>query len=250
MKIIADLHTHTIASGHAYSTIMENAAQASKNGLEFLGTADHAPGMADAPHMSHFINMKVWPRELFGVYLLRGIEANIVDTTGNIGLPDNLSERLDYAVASLHEGLFPSQLGIAANTDAAVNAMSHPKVCIIGHPDDSRFPLDYDLLAHAANQHEVALELNNSSLSPVSFRKNSLENATQMLQACIRNDTHIILSSDSHIATDIGRFDRVLSLLKHTRFPENLVINSSTKNFESFMRKYLKRAMNPKVMAD
>ena len=32
MKIIADTHTHTVASGHAYSTITENARAARERG--------------------------------------------------------------------------------------------------------------------------------------------------------------------------------------------------------------------------
>ncbi len=34
MKILVDTHTHTIASDHAYSTILENAAAAARAGLE------------------------------------------------------------------------------------------------------------------------------------------------------------------------------------------------------------------------
>ena len=30
MKLVADFHVHTIASGHAYSTVLENARAASQ----------------------------------------------------------------------------------------------------------------------------------------------------------------------------------------------------------------------------
>lgn len=33
--------------------------------------------MEDAPHHWHFINMRIWPRVVDGVGILRGIEANI-----------------------------------------------------------------------------------------------------------------------------------------------------------------------------
>ncbi len=32
MKIVVDSHTHTLASGHAYSTIIENAKAAKQKG--------------------------------------------------------------------------------------------------------------------------------------------------------------------------------------------------------------------------
>ena len=45
MKILADTHTHTIASGHAYSTVDENARWAAEQGLRLLALTDHAPAM-------------------------------------------------------------------------------------------------------------------------------------------------------------------------------------------------------------
>ena len=40
-SILTDLHTHTIYSGHAFSTISENAAEAARKGLEAIGMTDH-----------------------------------------------------------------------------------------------------------------------------------------------------------------------------------------------------------------
>ena len=37
MQPLFDLHTHTIASGHAYSTLKENIEEAAKIGLKALG---------------------------------------------------------------------------------------------------------------------------------------------------------------------------------------------------------------------
>ena len=36
MRILVDTHTHTIASDHAYSTILENVAAAARAGLDFI----------------------------------------------------------------------------------------------------------------------------------------------------------------------------------------------------------------------
>ena len=44
-KIIADIHTHTIASGHAYGTIREMAQAAASKKLKILGLTEHAPGI-------------------------------------------------------------------------------------------------------------------------------------------------------------------------------------------------------------
>ena len=45
MLDILDIHTHTIASGHAYNTIYEMAQSASRKGLALLGISDHGPAM-------------------------------------------------------------------------------------------------------------------------------------------------------------------------------------------------------------
>ncbi len=42
---VMDLHTHTVASGHAYCTLREMARAASDKGLELLGITEHAPKM-------------------------------------------------------------------------------------------------------------------------------------------------------------------------------------------------------------
>ena len=236
MDFIADLHTHTVASGHAYSTLLENAAYAAKAHLLVLGISDHAPGMADSANNTYFFNVKVWPRELFGIQILRGAEVNILNRAGALDLPDDALEGLDYVIASFHSGIFPAGLGEKANTDALITALAHPKVCVIGHPDDGRFPIDYNLLAKAASRYNKALELNESSLSPVSSRVDAEKNAVSMLEACKRESARVIVSSDSHIAMSIGFFNRAKYLLEKCGFPASLVVNSSALKLNDFFR--------------
>ena len=45
MRFEADTHSHTLASGHAYSTIKEMAAAAEAKGLKALALTEHAPKM-------------------------------------------------------------------------------------------------------------------------------------------------------------------------------------------------------------
>jgi len=237
MEFIADLHTHTIASKHAYSTLLENATYAAKAHLLVLGISDHAPGMPETTVKSYFFNAKVWPRELFGIHILRGAEVNILDQYGAIDLPNEVLAGLDYVIASLHAGIFPFGLGADVNTNALISSMAHPKVCVIGHPDDSRFPIDYNRLALAAKQNNKALELNESSLSPVSFRKDGEKNAIAMLEACKRESTWVIVNSDSHIALNIGFFNRAKYLLEKCGFPVSLVVNSSASRLNEFFKR-------------
>ena len=53
MKFIADTHTHTIASTHAYSTLLENIHQAAQVRLQCLAMTDHATAQPHSPHICH-----------------------------------------------------------------------------------------------------------------------------------------------------------------------------------------------------
>ena len=51
MKTLLDVHTHTVASGHAFSTLQEMAVAASEKGLKLLGITEHAPRFTSATYM-------------------------------------------------------------------------------------------------------------------------------------------------------------------------------------------------------
>ena len=56
MRLIADTHTHTLASNHAYSTVMENIVAAREQGLLYMAMTEHGPRMPDAPYIWHCVN--------------------------------------------------------------------------------------------------------------------------------------------------------------------------------------------------
>src|SRR5262245_59642052 len=104
MRIIADMHTHTVASGHAYSTVNELALAAARKGLQAIALTDHGPAIPGGPHLYHFGAMRFIPAVIEGVRILTGIEANILDTAGGLDLDDSYLQRLDFVMAGLHEG--------------------------------------------------------------------------------------------------------------------------------------------------
>ena len=226
MKDIMDLHTHTIASGHAYNTLYEMAQAAAAQKLELFGSTEHGPRMPGAAHEMYFINFKVIPSELFGVRTLMGCELNILDYEGHVDLLPYQLKKMDYAIASLHLPCFTAGT-VAQNTAALVGAMKNPYVKIIGHPDDSRFPIDPDTAAAAAKEHHVLLEVNNSSLNPRSSRKGASENYRALLERCVHYQTPIVIGSDAHMASDVGNHAAAHALLEEAQFPEELIVNTS-----------------------
>ena len=67
MKIELDVHTHTLASGHAFSTLQEMAQAAADKGLKLLGITDHAPSIPGSSDPIYFRNLYVVPKSTSSV---------------------------------------------------------------------------------------------------------------------------------------------------------------------------------------
>ena len=234
MSLILDAHTHTIASGHAYSTMSEMTDAAVKKGLLLLGITEHAPAMPGSCKNIYFHNLKVVPRQQEGIRLMLGVEANIMDYDGSLDLDEQTVTSVDYVIASLHPPCCAPG-SKAENTGTYIKAMKNPKVSIIGHPDDGRYPVDFDELVRAAKENHCLLEINNSSLNPKGFRQNARENIIKMLELCAKYNTAVIAGSDAHIKNDVGNFCYVSPLLEEMDFPKELVVNHSVESFLTYI---------------
>ena len=73
-NIELDVHTHTIASGHAYSSLSEMVAGAKEKDIKLLGIVEHDQGIPGTCAPIYFKNLDVIPREIEGIKLLLGIE--------------------------------------------------------------------------------------------------------------------------------------------------------------------------------
>ena len=157
-----DPHTHSVASGHmSKSTIADIAKKAASIGLSMIGITDHGPATMCAGKAAYFRNLAYAPKKRCGIEILYGVELNILDYNGTVDLPEDILNNLDYAIISMH--LPNIKPGTAEeNTFAYVNAMKHPKVKIVGHCEDAKYPVDYEAIAIAAKHYQIALEINNS----------------------------------------------------------------------------------------
>lgn len=237
MRDVVDLHTHTIASGHAYNTINEMVQAAKERGLEVYGITEHAPAMAGTCTAMYFMNLLALPRERMGMTVLYGVELNILDLDGHVDLPDRTLEEMDLAIASMHTPCFQGG-NKEENTRAYLKVMAHPYINIIGHPDDGRFPVDYRALAEGAKEHGVLLEMNNSSMAPGSFRDHAREHYLEMLEYCKQYETPIVVDSDAHVDLDVGNHTLALELLKEADFPEKLVANHQPGLLKNYLNYY------------
>ena len=229
-----DLHMHTVASTHAYSTLHDYIAAAKQNGIKLFAITDHGPDMADAPHAWHFINMHVWPRVVDGVGILRGIEANIKNSAGEIDCTGRMLETMDLVVAGFHEPVFAPH-DKATHTEAMIAAMASGNVHIISHPGNPKFPVDIPAIAEAAAKYQVALELNNSSFTH--SRPGSEPNCRAIAAAVKAAGGMLSFGSDSHTAFTLGNFEHCLRIAREVDFPEERVLNVTPRRLLDFLKR-------------
>jgi len=184
--------------------------------------------MPGGPHIYHIANQRVIPNKMYGVNILKGVEANIINEEGNIDIPEYILKKLDIVVASLHEVCI--DVGDRAyNTRTLTKAMENNYIDVIAHPGNPVFPIDIQEVVQKAKETNTLIEINNSSF--VSSRIGSLENCIEIAKACKEQKVKIVVGSDAHIAFDVGRFDKVMEILREVNMPEELIMNLSAERF-------------------
>jgi putative hydrolase len=236
MKFVADLHTHTIASGHAFSTVLEIAQAAAAKGLAMFAVTDHGPAMPGGPHAYHFSNLSSIPAVLHGVRILKGIEANVIDQEGTLDLDEYRLSKLDIVLAGLHTLCAPNS-SIEENTRMMIQAMRNQWVDAIVHPGNPEYPVDIEQIVQAAVEYDVALEINNSSLTHA--RQGSRPQCCNIALLARQYGAKLLAGSDSHFAYTVGDFGAAEALLADNGIVPDMVLNTST---ELVMRHLLRRS--------
>lgn len=232
MNIICDTHTHTIASGHAHSTVLENAAEAARMGHKFLVISDHAPKIPGAPTELYFRSMRnVLPESALGIYLIRGCEVNVLDGDGSLDLPGDTLDRLDLVIASMHTLTFPPA-DVETHTRAWLAVAKNPSVDIIGHAGDARFAFDHERVIPAFKEYGKVVEINAHSFK---VRQGSYENCRAIARLLKKYEVPVVVSTDAHFAPLIGKAEASLEALRDVDFPEELVLNADAARFANWV---------------
>ncbi|MDR0974642.1 MAG: PHP domain-containing protein [Ruminococcus sp.] len=230
MNFIADTHTHTVASTHAYSTVLENARVAADRGFHYLAITDHVPNDEDAPHIWHFHNMeRSIDRILLGVKMLFGAEASITGADGSLNI--NLSElaALDWVIASVH---FPVEGNPKDYTEIYEAVANNPWVDVIGHSAHPYYTYDYDKILPVFRDKNKLVEINETQIS----HKRRAQNYLELAKKCLQYEVPVIVNSDAHFCNRIGEFNGTVKILTEINFPEELIVNSSDDNFLRYLK--------------
>ena len=231
MKLIADLHTHTIASTHAYATVTEMVNEASKLGLFAIAITDHARTMPGAPGPFYFETLGILPEYLQGVRLLRGIEANICDYDGNIDVEASLQQQLDWIVASMHTITLDGKATVEKCTNAYLKLAENPNVNVIGHSGSDYFKYDYEKVIPAFAKNGKLVEINDSAFR---YGRDYVGNCVTIAKLCKKYGARICVDTDAHFTNTLGRANKTLEILEDIDFPEKLIVNTSVENLKAY----------------
>ncbi|MBR0473404.1 MAG: phosphatase [Erysipelotrichaceae bacterium] len=232
-KLVIDLHTHTIASGHAYGTVEENALAAKEKGLVGLGISDHAPGVDPCTDPLSFVTLCEVPRNIHGINIYYGVENNVTNE-GTMTLDESLLTKLDYCIVGIHGTCYQPK-SAEENTENLLKCMANPKTFFVSHPDDGYFPLDYERLVLGAKEYGVALEVNSSHIKNP-WRMGTLENIRIYVPLCMKYRVPIFVGSDAHEPSQVGEFSEAVAMLDEMGFDEDLIINNDEEKFRSFIK--------------
>lgn len=231
MKPFIDTHAHTIASGHwTTDTVTDLARAAAERGIKILAVTDHSPSIPGAATENYFLNLKYAEKNRFGVRILYGTEADVLDTNGRLGISDVALSSLDIIIASQHPVCFRPK-NAEENTAGLTAAVRTGKIDIIGHPDDEKYPLLAEELVRTCKEFGTAIEMNEASLTPGGYRGNAKARDSELLKLCAKADVFVAMGSDSHGAAHVGVFTYAEELIRETGFPRELVVNYSADRF-------------------
>lgn len=247
MNYKIDLHVHSNANVHAFSTIKENAEYAASIGMKVIAITNHGPALEDTPHWWHILNIKVVPDYVDGVRILKGVEANIIGENGELDINQKIFEKMEIILAGFHGNhLYRKNKDVEKNTRAVINLIKTQKADVLVHLGNPEFPIDYEKVVKTAAEHKVAVELNNSSLSGI--RLGSEKTCREVAKYAKQYGCYICINTDSHFCAQIGNTPLAREIAEEINYPEELILNSSEDVLFKFLE--MRKELRPKEIHD
>ncbi|MXW66282.1 MAG: DNA polymerase/3'-5' exonuclease PolX [Gemmatimonadales bacterium] len=162
-----DVHMHSTWSDGRVS-LEEMVGACAARGYEYMAITDHSKALAMVEGLDAAKLRRQWDEiaEVQAAHpeirILRGLEVDIL-RDGSLDLEDEMLERLDVVIISVHSFL---GLDRARQTARVLKALAHPRAMIFGHPTgrliNRRGPIDVDIddILHACAECGVAVEVN------------------------------------------------------------------------------------------
>lgn len=166
--IKGDLQMHSVHSD-GLASIRRMAEKAMDLGYSYIAITDHSQSL----HVAHGVTpdrMKAQHDEIDALneefdgrfYIFKAAEVDIMKD-GSLDYPDEILEKLDFVLASVHQGM---KMDKKRMTSRIVKAVRHPLAHCLAHPSGrliGRRPemeIDWELVFQAAKESGAAIEIN------------------------------------------------------------------------------------------
>lgn len=245
--VIADMHTHTISSLHAYSTIRENI-EVGKQNLKYIANTDHIYLNGDKINLKNefmriaYLEETINPYE-FDINVISGAEFNLGQTipqgkdyfdkikdivwkpiglhSWTIDIPSITLEELYQEFkdsSNFHNCFAHIERELHKVDDGQYKANKYGGNAL---PQDIKLWLE--AICILAKEKDIYLEVNEASL----YRNedNTRKRLEYWLKFAKRNGNKICLGSDAHYCKCVGNFEQSLKILNEIEYPKELILN-------------------------
>jgi len=235
--IKGDLHMHSTWSDGAYS-IKEMANQCRKKGYEYIAITDHsqflkvANGLTPERLMAQMEEIDRLNKELEDFTILKGVEMDILPD-GTLDYPDELLEKLDFVIASIHSNFQQPREMIMKRLEAALNnryvdMIAHPTGRLIGKRDG--YDVDIDHLLKLAKETDTIIELN--------ANPNRLDLSAEYVKKAQDYGVKIAINTDAHSLEMLEHMSfGVSTAIKGWVLKENVVNTWDFKTLKAFLQR-------------
>jgi DNA polymerase (family 10) len=227
-----DLHCHTTLSD-GRQTLDQMAEEALRRGWEYLAVTDHSA--------SHGFGDNVTPEALEArieevaalndrlegkIRILAGTESNILPD-GSLDYPDELLQRLDWVIASIHTSFAMDE---AAMTERMIAAVEHPWLDAIGHPTgrkiETRPPYSIDMTA------VIAAAAKNGTMIEINAAPDRRDMNESHARAASEAGVMVLVDSDAHSARNFDLLQYGIATARRAWLTPEKVAN--TRSWEDF----------------
>lgn len=247
--ILADLHTHSTFSAHAYSTIKENIEIAKEKGLKYIAITDHFYGIGEDIERKNETTRIAYLEETINpyeneIFVIGGTEFNLGQEMPFFEKIKHIKWRpigihgwfIDKNNATLDE-IYKEFETAAINHNAFAHIEREIHRLEQGKYKDSitKEIVDfYKKIILLTKNKNIFLEVNESSIR--NDECGGINRLKCWLELAKENENYIYLGTDAHYCKQVGDFSNTIILLNEIDYPKEFILNCNEEMLEKIFK--------------